>query len=108
IRYLLGVFLIGFFIDQITTTRYALMTAVPIIVVLLWFFSDKVQKVHQRIELQFLSNLNERERLEYIKNTVSRELQQKNEQTTKQLQEWNAYVTELEADDKISFAGMTL
>ncbi|MDR7127962.1 CPA2 family monovalent cation:H+ antiporter-2 [Algoriphagus sp. 4150] len=108
IRYLLGIFLIGFFIDQITTTRYALMTAVPIIVVLLWFFSDKVQKIYQRIELQFISNLNERERLEYVKNTVSRELQQKNEEAKKQLQEWNAYVTELETDDKISFAGMTL
>jgi CPA2 family monovalent cation:H+ antiporter-2 len=108
IRYILGVLLIGFFIDQITTTRYALMTSVPIIVVLLWFFSDKVQKIHQRIELQFISNLNERERLEYIENTISREIQHKNEETKKQLQEWNAYVTELETDDKISFAGLTL
>ena len=108
IRCVLGVLLIGFFIDQITTTRYALMTSVPIIVVLLWFFSDRVQKVYQRIELQFISNLNERERLEYIKNTVSRELQQKNSKTKQQLQEWNAYVAELETDHKISFAGMTL
>ena len=108
IRYLVGIFLIGFFIDQITTTRYALMVAVPVIVILLWFFSDKVQKVYQRIEQQFISNLNERERLEYIKNTASRELQHKNEEAKKQLQEWNAYVTELEAGDNIFFAGMTL
>jgi len=108
IRYLLGIFLIGFFIDQITTTRYALITAVPVIVAFLCIFSDKVQKVYQRIEQQFLSNLNERERLEYIKNTASRDLHHKNEEVKKQLQEWNAYVTELEAGDTIFFAGMTL
>jgi len=108
IRYLLGIFLIGLFIDQITTTRYALMISVPIIIALLWFFSNSIQKVYNRIEQQFLSNLNERERLEYIKNTASRELQHKNEEVKKHFQEWNAYVTELEASDTIFFAGMTL
>jgi len=108
IRYLLGIFLIGFFIDQITTTRYALMVAVPVIVALLWFFSDKVQKIHQRIEQQFMSNLNEREQLAYIQNKGTIELQQKNEETRRHFQEWNAYVTELEAGATLSFAGMTL
>ncbi|QNL48822.1 cation:proton antiporter [Olivibacter sp. SDN3] len=108
IRFLLGIFLIGFFIDQITTTRYALMVAVPVIVVLLWFFSDKVQKVHQRIEQRFMSNLNERERLAYIQNKGTIELQQKNEETKRHFQEWNAYVTELEAGATLPFAGMTL
>ncbi|RAV28982.1 MULTISPECIES: cation:proton antiporter [Sinomicrobium] len=107
-RYLLGVFLIGFFIDQITTTRYALIIAIPVIVALLWFFSGRVQKVYQRIEQRFISNLNERERLEYIRNKAGIELHHKNEVAKKQLQEWNAYVTELEAADTISFAGMTL
>lgn len=108
VRYLLGIFLIGFFIDQITTTKYALIIAVPVIVVLLWFFSDKVQKIHHRIEQQFLSNLNERDRLEYIQNKDSLELQQKNEEASKHFQEWNAYVAELEAGDTIFFAGMSL
>lgn len=108
VRYLVGIFLIGFFIDQITTTKYALIISVPIIVILLWIFSDKVQKVHQRIEGQFISNLNERERLEYIQNKGNLELQQKNEEAKKGLQEWNAYVAELEASDRIVFAGMTL
>lgn len=108
VRYLLGIFLIGFFIDQITTTKYALMVAVPVIVVLLWFFSDKVQKIHQRIEQRFISNLNERERLAYIQNKGNIALQHKNEEAKKHFQEWNAYVTELEAVDTIFFAGMTL
>lgn len=108
IRFLLGIFLIGFFVDQITTTRYALMVAVPVIVVLLWFFSDKVQKVHQRIEERFMSNLNERERLAYIQNKGTIELQQKNEETRSHFQEWNAYVAELETAATVSFAGMTL
>ena len=108
VRYLLGIFLIGFFIDQITTTRYALMVAVPVIVALLWFFSDKVQKIHQRIEQRFISNLNERERLAYIQNKGSIELQHKNEEAKKHFQEWNAYVTELEAGETIFFGGMSL
>ncbi|MEH6304300.1 cation:proton antiporter [Olivibacter sp. CPCC 100613] len=108
IRFLLGVFLIGFFIDQITTTSYALLIAVPIIVILLWFFSDKVQQIHQKIEQQFMSNLTERERIEYIRNKGSIELQHKNEEAKKHFEEWNAYVTELEAGTMISFAGKTL
>lgn len=107
-RFLLGVFLIGFFIDQITTTRYALLIAVPVIVALLWFFSSKVQKIHHGITQQFISNLNERERLEYIQNKGTIELQQKNKEAKAYFQEWNAYVTELEASNSISFSGMSL
>lgn len=107
-RFLLGIFLIGFFIDQITTTTYALIIGVPVIVGLLWFFSGKVQKVYQRIEDQFLSNLNERERLEYNRNKTGIELNRKNEETKKHFEQWNAYVTELEAGQDIAFAGMTL
>lgn len=108
IRFLVGIFLIGFFIDQITTTRYALIIAVPLIVALLWFFSGKIQRIHQRIEQQFISNLNEREQFEYARNKGTIELQQKNKEASQHLQEWDAYVTELEAGDTISFAGMSL
>jgi Kef-type K+ transport systems, membrane components len=108
LRFLLGIFLIGFFVDQIASTRYALLISVPVIVVFLWLFSARVKKIHQRIEQQFLSNLNEREQLEYQKNKGALELQEKNKQANKQFAEWNAYVTELEASDTIPFAGMTL
>lgn len=107
-RFLVGIFLIGFFIDQLTTTRYALLVAVPIVVALLWFFSEKVQKIHQRIAQQFMTNLNERERLAYIQNKGTIELQQKNEEAKRHFQEWDAYVTELETGDSFPFAGMTL
>ncbi len=108
IRFLVGIFLIGFFIDQLTTTRYALLVAVPIVVALLWLFSEKVQKIHQRIAQQFMSNLNERERLAYIQNKGTIELQQKNEEANRHFQDWDAYVTELETGDTFLFAGMTL
>jgi CPA2 family monovalent cation:H+ antiporter-2 len=108
IRYLLGIFLIGFFVDQISTTHYALMVAVPTILILLWLFSDRVQKIYQRIENQFVSNLNEREHLELLKNKDVLEIQHKNEEVKKHFQEWNAYVTELEASEAVFFAGMTL
>lgn len=107
-RFLLGVVLIGFFIDQITASSYALLIALPIIIALLLCFSKRVGRVHQRIEKQFLSNLNERERLDYLKNQGSIELQQKNTETNKHFKEWDAYVAELEASDSISFAGMSL
>lgn len=108
IRLLLGIFLIGFFIDQITTTRTAMLVAVPIIVALLWFFSNRVQKIHQGITEQFVSNLNERERLEFIQNKGTIELQLKNRETNEHFQEWNAYVAELEASSTVFFAGMSL
>lgn len=108
VRFLVGIFLIGFFIDQITTTRYALVVAVPVIAAMLWFFSSKIQRIHQRIEQQFLANLNEREQLEYIRNKGTIELQQKNMEAKKHFQEWDAYVTQLEAGSAIPFAGMSL
>ena len=108
LRFLVGIFLIGFFIDQLATTRYALLVAVPVIVVLLWVFSSKVQRIHQRISGQFVANLNERERLAYIQNKGTIELQQKNAEAKKHFHEWNAYVAELEAANAVSFAGMTL
>lgn len=108
IRFVVGIFLIGFFIDQIISTRYALVVSVPLIVIMLWLFSSKIQKIHQRIEQQFISNLNERERLEYARNKGTIELHQKNKEASKHFQEWDAYVTELEASDTISFAGMSL
>lgn len=108
IRYLLGIFLIGFFIDQVATTRYAIVISVPVILLFLWLFSEKVQKIHQRIEQQFLSNLNEREQLEQLRNKAGDELRQKNREATAQFKEWDAYVTELEAGETINFAGMSL
>lgn len=108
IRFLIGIFLIGFFIDQLTTTRHAIIIAVPSVVVLLWLFSAKVQKIHLHITEQFLSNLNEREQLAYIQQKSTIEIQKKNEEAKKYFQDWNAYVTELEAGNAIRFAGMTL
>ncbi len=107
-RFLLGIFLVGFFVDQITTTRYALLISVPVIVILLWIFSRKVQRIHHGIEQQFLSNLNERENLELIKNKETIALTAKNREASKHFQEWNAYVAELEAGALTHFAGMTL
>lgn len=107
-RFLLGTLLIYFFIEQIATSGYALFFAVPIIVFFLYLFSNKVQNIHRKIEHQFMSNLNERERLEYIQNKESIELHQKNKATSEHLQEWNAYVAELEASETALFAGMTL
>lgn len=108
IRFLVGIFLIGFFVDHISSTRTALLISMPLILILLWFFSEKTKKIHQRIVEQIWSNLNERERLEYVKNKKSIDLQQKNNEANKYFQEWDAYVTELEAGDNIVFAGMTL
>ncbi|CAM3649560.1 sodium:proton antiporter [Sphingobacterium sp. arapr2] len=108
IRFLTGILLIGFFIDQITTTRYALVISIPLIVTMLWFFSSNIQKIHQRIEQQFISNLNERERLEYLRNKDNIALHKKNKEASVHFQKWDAYVTELEAGDTISFAGMSL
>ena len=108
VRCLVGILLTGFFIDQITSTRIALLISVPVIVLFLWFFSDKVQKIHQRIEQQFMSNLNERERLEYIQNKENIELRRKNLEVKEYMQDWDAYVTEMEAGPDILFAGMAL
>ncbi len=67
IRMALGILLVGFWIHSLFVTR-GILVVLPFIIVPVIFFSKRVQRYYQKIELRFLDNLNRREILEKMKN----------------------------------------
>lgn len=108
VRFLLGVFFIGLFVDQLTSTKYAILIALPLVVFLLWFFSKRIQNVYHRIERQFITNFNERETQYYLKNRTSIEMKQKNLELKEKLKAWDAHIVVMEVDPMAAFVGIRL
>lgn len=108
IRLLLGVFLIGLFVDQLTSTKYAILVALPLVLLLLWFFSQRIQSVYQKIEKQFISNFNERETQDYLRNKTYYDIRQKNLEFKEKLKTWDAHIAVMEVHPLAKFIGIKL
>lgn len=108
IRFLLGVFLIGLFVDQLTSTKYAILVALPLVLLLLWFFSQRIQSIYQKIEKQFISNFNERETQDYLKNKTFYDIKQKNLEFKEKLKTWDAHIAVMEVHPLAKFIGIKL
>jgi len=108
IRFLVGVFLIGLFVDQLTSTKYAILVALPVVVFLLWFFSKRIQSIYQRIESQFISNFNERETQDYLENKTFYDMKQKNLEFKEKLKTWDAHIAVMEVHPLAKYIGIVL
>lgn len=108
VRYLIGAFLIGLFIDQLSSTRYAILFALPVILVFIWIFSTRLQTVYHRIESQFIRNFNEREHEEYLQNKTVNDIKQKNLEFKEKFKAWDAHIVVIEVDPQAKFIGSTL
>lgn len=62
VRNILLVVLVGFMVDRLFTTMIALVAILPVIVIVLWIFSHRLNSFYTRLEKRFLTNLHERER----------------------------------------------
>jgi Kef-type K+ transport systems, membrane components len=62
VRNILLVVLVGFMVDRLFTTMIALVAILPVIVIVLWVFSHRLNRFYSRLEKRFLTNLHERER----------------------------------------------
>lgn len=63
-RIVLGFIIIGFLLDLFFDTRIAIFVGIPIIFLLLFLFSKRIQKYYRRLEGRFMMNLTARERRE--------------------------------------------
>jgi CPA2 family monovalent cation:H+ antiporter-2 len=61
VRVALGIILIGFLLDRIFSGTVAVLVALPVVIIVMFIFSKRIKQFYQRIEMRFLSNLNERE-----------------------------------------------
>ena len=106
-RSIIGILLIGFWVDRLFSGKVAILVAVPIIIVVLILFSKRIQNFYQRLEVRFLTNLNARERKE-AKEIIEQELQQKMFNPQSDLSPWDAHMVDLEVNPHAEYIGKTL
>lgn len=106
-RNIIGILLIGFWVDRLFSAKVAILVAVPIIIIVLILFSTRIQRFYQRIEGRFLSNLNARERFAKEKESKEEAVRKEfNPQTD--LSPWDAHMIDLEVNPHAEYIGKTL
>jgi CPA2 family monovalent cation:H+ antiporter-2 len=106
-RNIIGVLLIGFWVNGFFSATVTFLIAVPVIIIVLLLFSKRIQTFYQRIEGRFLSNLNARERSAEIQKTKEDELQKRfNPQSD--LSPWDAHMIDMEVNPLAEYIGKTL
>lgn len=106
-RNIIGVLLIGFWVDSFFSTKIAVLLVVPVIIIVLLLFSRRIQHFYQRIEGRFLSNLNARERLAGEEKSKEKE-GQKRFNPHSDLSPWDAHIINLEVNPYAEYIGKTL
>lgn len=106
-RSVIGILLIGFWVDRLFSGRVAILVAVPIIIIVMYLFSKRIQNFYQRLEVRFLTNLNARERKE-AKQLKEQEIQQKLFNPQSDLSPWDAHMIDLEVNPHAEYLGKTL
>jgi len=109
VRIVVGILLIGFWVNKLFPTAIALMVAIPVISIILILFSQRIQKFHQRLEGRFLSNLNARETAEA--DVISRKeniLHREFNPDSTSLSPWDAHMVDLEVSQHAEYIGKTL
>ncbi len=106
IRSLTGILIIGFLVDRLFSTTIAIVTFVPVFLLVLIIFSKRIQKFYQRIESRIISNLNSSE------SDANNELKTRNifnkEFNSQVGSLWDAHLVEMEVDQHASFIGKSL
>jgi CPA2 family monovalent cation:H+ antiporter-2 len=64
VRNILLVVLVGFMVEQLFNTMIALVAILPVIVIVLLVFARRLNSFYARVEKRFLTNLNQRERMQ--------------------------------------------
>ena len=106
-RNIVGILIIGIWVDRLFSTTVALLIAVPFIVVVLILFSNRLQRFYQRLEGRFLSNLNARE-IADAENIAALQAQQKKLTPQTGLSPWDGHMVDLEVNQQADYAGKTL
>jgi len=108
LRNALGILLIGFWVNRLFSTLVALLVAVPVFILVLIIFSQRIQAFYRRLEGSFLSNLNARERAARENQSLATEVLQRNSSLQPALDPWDAHIVDLEVAQHAAYAGETL
>jgi CPA2 family monovalent cation:H+ antiporter-2 len=105
LRFLVGIVIIAFWVDQLFSVKIAVLLAVPITVGLLYLFSKRIQLFYQRIEGRFLINLNERETADAV---LAADLAEQNGTIQYDLTPWTASIITLQVSPNAEYVAKPL
>lgn len=107
-RTVLGVILIGFWVERLFSTQVAILVAVPVTVIVLYIFSKRIQSFYHRIESRFLSNLNARETALQALTAMDLNRPASNFNIQSDLTPWDAHIVDLEVNPQSEYIGKAL
>lgn len=107
-RNILGVLLIGFWVDRLVSTQIAVIVTVPVVILVLVLFSRRIQKVYQRIEKGFLTNLNARETAAAKDSSLATNILRKNAEIQSNMEPWDAHIVEMKVNPNAEYIGKSL
>lgn len=107
-RNIIGIILIAIWVERFFSTIIALIIILPFVILVLFLFSKRIQKLYQRIEGRFLSNLNSREiAAEEIKRSDN-DFLKKHFDPDSDLLPWDAHLIDLVVNQHAGYIGKTL
>jgi len=106
VRIIIGILLISFWVFRLFSTQIAIFVVVPMIFLVLYVFSKRIQRFYDRIEERFIGNLNARETVAY--NSLSSHVSRKNAAMESSLAPWDAHIIQLEVGAHAEHVGRTL
>lgn len=101
LRLVLTIVFVGFWVDRLFTTKIAIIIAIPVIIIFLFYFSKRIQKFYRKIENRFLDNLNQRE-------INARQTSPTVFSSEANLNSWDVHLSDLEVDPHATFVGRHL
>lgn len=108
LRIIIGILLIVLGVDLLFSAKIAMVVAVPIIIIILFLFSKRIQKFYHRIEFRFISNLNEREMAVKRKQDLVQVLYSKSRDIQSDLSPWSASIIDMEVNPDADYIGKSL
>ena len=106
-REILGVLIIGFWVDRLFSGKTAVLVVVPIIIVVFIIFSRRIQAFYNRLEIRFLTNLHARDK-QLSQQTGAPFSNGVNTNAHTQLSPWDAHIIDLEVNPQAWFIGEKL
>ena len=103
-RVVAGIVIISLWVFRLFSTQTAILVIVPVVVLILYVLGRRIQKFYQRIEVRFLTNLNERETAAIEGNRNASNTQE----IRSELLPWDAHIVELEVAPEAEYVGKTL
>jgi CPA2 family monovalent cation:H+ antiporter-2 len=108
LRIVIGVLLIGFWVNNMVSTPIAILMAVAFTVIVLILFSKGIQRLYQRLEGRFITNLNARETAAEKEISKKENLLQKQFNPQSTLSPWDAHIVDMEIGQHAEYIGKTL